>query len=246
MSPEQATAGEVDGRSDQYSLGVLFYEMLTGHPPFEADSPIQVALAHVSQPPPPLPPQFAFFQPVMDRLLAKLPDQRYPGPDHLRARAEGAGHRQRDAAAAAAGGSQPVVVGTAARAGFLRQPDQHRLAPRADPAAQRRGGAADRPEARAPGGHRWRAHATGAHQSAALAAAGRRGRGAGDRRRRWLAAAGWWCRAGQADRSGAAQPAGRPAVRGRPADRRAQAGHAGRRKRLRQAAGSAGARTRVA
>ncbi len=78
MSPEQATASEVDGRSDQYSLGVLFYEMLTGHPPFEADSPIQVALAHVSQPPPPLPPQFAFFQPVMDRLLAKLPDHRYP------------------------------------------------------------------------------------------------------------------------------------------------------------------------
>lgn len=78
MSPEQATASEVDGRSDQYSLGVLLYEMLTGHPPFEGDSPIQVALAHVSQPPPPLPPQFAFFQPLMDRMLAKLPDHRYP------------------------------------------------------------------------------------------------------------------------------------------------------------------------
>ncbi len=78
MSPEQATASEVDGRSDQYSLGVLFYEMLTGHAPFEGDSPIQVALAHVSQPPPPLPPQFSFFQPVMDRMLAKLQDHRYP------------------------------------------------------------------------------------------------------------------------------------------------------------------------
>ncbi|MGQ0798892.1 MAG: protein kinase domain-containing protein [Pseudomarimonas sp.] len=78
MSPEQATASEVDGRSDQYSLGVLFYEMLTGHAPFEGESPIQVALAHVSQPPPPLPPQFSFFQPVMDRMLAKLQDHRYP------------------------------------------------------------------------------------------------------------------------------------------------------------------------
>ena len=78
MSPEQASDQPLDGRSDQYSLGVMFYEMLSGHPPFEGSSPLTVAVAHIQTPPPPLPAQFAQLQPVMDRLLAKVPDRRYP------------------------------------------------------------------------------------------------------------------------------------------------------------------------
>jgi serine/threonine protein kinase/tetratricopeptide (TPR) repeat protein len=78
MSPEQASDQKIDGRSDQYSLGVLFYEMLAGAPPFEGSSPFTVALAHVHKPPPPLPPQFAQFQRIMDVLLAKDPDHRFP------------------------------------------------------------------------------------------------------------------------------------------------------------------------
>lgn len=81
MSPEQARGIDVDGRSDQYSLGVLFYEMLAGKPPFVSETPMGVALAHVTEAPPSLPGKFAQFQPLMDKLLAKQPDQRYPNLD---------------------------------------------------------------------------------------------------------------------------------------------------------------------
>ena len=77
MSPEQINALEVDGRSDLYSLGVLFYELLTGAPPFQADTPIAVLMAHLTTPPPPLPEQFADFQPVVERMLAKGRDDRF-------------------------------------------------------------------------------------------------------------------------------------------------------------------------
>ncbi len=78
MSPEQALGGAVDGRSDQYSLGVLFYEMLAKKPPFEDGTAMQVAYAHVNTPPPSLPIEYAFAQPLMDKLLAKKPADRFP------------------------------------------------------------------------------------------------------------------------------------------------------------------------
>lgn len=77
MSPEQVDGGDVDGRSDQYALGVLFHEMLTGKPPFEGDTPVQVLMAHINKPPPPLPKAFSAFQPLLDRMLAKEPENRF-------------------------------------------------------------------------------------------------------------------------------------------------------------------------
>ena len=79
MSPEQINGQNVDGRADLYSLGVLFYELLAGHPPFRGDTPIAVLMAHLTQPVPPLPDEHAAFQPVMDRMLAKNRDERYTG-----------------------------------------------------------------------------------------------------------------------------------------------------------------------
>jgi serine/threonine protein kinase len=77
MSPEQINALEVDGRSDLYSLGIMFYELLTGRPPFHGETPIAVLMAHLTNPPPPLPPQFGEFQSVLDRMLAKSRDERF-------------------------------------------------------------------------------------------------------------------------------------------------------------------------
>ncbi|MDZ4811922.1 MAG: protein kinase [Pseudomonadota bacterium] len=77
MSPEQINALEVDGRSDLYSLGVMFFELLTGKPPFQGDSPIAVLMAHLTTAPPLLPAPYEEFQPIMDRMLAKNRDERF-------------------------------------------------------------------------------------------------------------------------------------------------------------------------
>ncbi|MBS0193061.1 MAG: serine/threonine protein kinase [Proteobacteria bacterium] len=76
MSPEQARAEPVDGRSDLYSLGTVLYEMLTGAPPYQAADPFTVALMHVTQPVPQLPAEYAWLQPLVNRTMAKNPAER--------------------------------------------------------------------------------------------------------------------------------------------------------------------------
>ena len=77
MSPEQITGKDIDGRSDVYSLGIMFYELLAGELPFRAEEPLALAMQHVQEPPPQLPDNVSELQPIMDALLAKNADDRF-------------------------------------------------------------------------------------------------------------------------------------------------------------------------
>ncbi|HEY2395605.1 MAG TPA: serine/threonine-protein kinase [Rudaea sp.] len=78
MSPEQAQANLVDGRTDLYSLGAVLFEMLTGSKPYIAKDPYAVALRHVTDPVPSLPDALAWLQPLIDMMMAKDRDRRCP------------------------------------------------------------------------------------------------------------------------------------------------------------------------
>jgi serine/threonine-protein kinase len=81
MSPEQVEGGEIDPRTDIYSFGVTCYQMLTGRPPFEGETPLAVAVQHLRKPPerlenlrPDLPEGLCR---IVHRMLAKDPKERF-------------------------------------------------------------------------------------------------------------------------------------------------------------------------
>ena len=76
MSPEQGHGNGVDERSDIYSLGVIFYEMLTQEKPFRADTAMGIIYKHANAPIPLLPTRLAKYQALLNMMLAKSPDDR--------------------------------------------------------------------------------------------------------------------------------------------------------------------------
>jgi serine/threonine-protein kinase PpkA len=83
MSPEQSLGLDVDSRSDLYSLGVLFWQMLTGTLPYAATDPFAVALKHANDPIPKLPGHLKPFQPVIEGLMAKKASDRLASAEEL-------------------------------------------------------------------------------------------------------------------------------------------------------------------
>ena len=109
MSPEQASGGKIDGRTDIYAAGLILYQVLAGHPPFQAESASELLRMHIIVPPPPLPesvpPALAH---AVYRMLEKLPKDRFESAE---------------AAAQALEQMQPTLQGLAAAAPGLAGSD---------------------------------------------------------------------------------------------------------------------------
>jgi serine/threonine protein kinase len=99
MAPEQGLSGKCDARSDLYSLGIVYYEMLTGRVPFDADTPLAILMKHVNDPLP-LPRKIdpaipETLERVALKSLAKQPEQRYQSAAEMAAALQDAATRAR-------------------------------------------------------------------------------------------------------------------------------------------------------
>jgi tRNA A-37 threonylcarbamoyl transferase component Bud32 len=83
MSPEQCKGEKIDGRSDIYSLGVQFYEILTGKVPYNAENTAGIIIKHIQEPIPRLPDRLSRYQPLVDKMMAKERDKRFQDGEEL-------------------------------------------------------------------------------------------------------------------------------------------------------------------
>ncbi|MGW1883403.1 protein kinase domain-containing protein [Streptomyces sp. NPDC001970] len=132
LSPEQALGRGVDARSDLYSVGIMLFQLLTGRLPFDADSPLAIAYAHVQEEPVAPSSINRSVTPAMDALVAralkKNPNERFPNAAAMRdecMRVSGAG--QTGAPVIVAGG--PVSSGAGVGSAVFPPVDQSTPAP---------------------------------------------------------------------------------------------------------------------
>jgi DNA-binding NarL/FixJ family response regulator len=83
MSPEQAMGELLDARSDFYSLGIMYYEMLTGKKPYTGGSAMDVLQQHVNAPLPMLPKALAHHEPLLLKMLAKSREDRFATAEEI-------------------------------------------------------------------------------------------------------------------------------------------------------------------
>jgi serine/threonine-protein kinase PpkA len=83
MSPEQALGEVLDARSDFYSLGIMYYEMLTGKKPYTGGSAMDVLQQHVNAPLPMLPKALAYHEPLLLKLMAKSREDRFATAEEI-------------------------------------------------------------------------------------------------------------------------------------------------------------------
>jgi serine/threonine-protein kinase PpkA len=77
LAPEQARLEPLDGRTDLYALGIIFYEMMAGRKPFEGGSPVDIVFKQMNEPIPQLPEALQIYQPLLEKMTAKEPGDRF-------------------------------------------------------------------------------------------------------------------------------------------------------------------------